>query len=300
MNLKSIQTAVTSKVGRQVLVAQKHSPTILFAAGVVGVVATTVLAARATLKLEEVLDETQNDLDKANKASVLHPDEYSENDHKKDVVLIYARTAGKMTRLYGPAALVGMASIGCLTGAHLVLNRRNVALTAAYAALDKGFREYRRRVVEEFGEDKDRDLRFGLTSKDILDDECEGEPEKKTVKVIDGKNVSIYARFFDENSSSWNKMPHYNQAFIRCQQSYANDLLNARGHVFLNEIYDMLGLERSKEGAVVGWVKDGHGDGYIDFGVFRGDTYMGQLFVNGDERSILLDFNVDGVIYDLI
>jgi hypothetical protein len=70
--------------------------------------------------------------------------------------------------------------------------------------------------------------------------------------------------------------------------------------VFLNEIHDMLGLERTKAGAVVGWVMGGDGDERIDFGVFKANEYMGQEFVNGNERSILLDFNVDGVIYDKI
>jgi hypothetical protein len=85
--------------------------------------------------------------------------------------------------------------------------------------------------------------------------------------------------------------------FLQCQQNYFNQQLKARGHVFLNEIYDAIGLERSKAGTIVGWVTDGNGDGYIDFGMFEDAS---RRFINGIEPSILLDFNVDGVIYDLI
>jgi hypothetical protein len=195
---------------------------------------------------------------------------------------------------------VGVLSIGCLSGSHMILSRRNAAITAAYAVLDKGFREYRGRVVSEYGQEKDREFRFGVVEREIAVDTDEGVAVK-TIRGIDQnavkKNGSIYARFFDEYSKNWSKDPGYNQMFLQSQQNYANDKLKARGHVFLNEVYDMLGIERSKEGAVVGWVR-GNGDDYIDFGVFRNDVHKGDLFVNGNERSILLDFNVDGVIYD--
>ena len=172
-----------------------------------------------------------------------------------------------------------------------------MGLTAAYAALDKGFRQYRERVVGELGADKDREFRYAMEDKTIVEETKEG-PVTKQIKVVGG--TGIYARLFDEYNSNWSDDPGYNRLFISCQQNFANDLLRSRGHVFLNEVYDMLGLERSPEGAVVGWVLDGDGDGYVSFGVFDGDMYKGQEFVNGNERSILLDFNVDGVIWSKI
>jgi hypothetical protein len=299
VNLRAVRNAVTSRVGRQLLVVQKHSPTIMFGAGVVGVVTAAVLASRATLKLEETLDDIQRDLDNAKALNNKSPELYSNDDFQRDKIIMTTKTAIKVVKLYGPAILVGAASIAALTGSHVTLNRRFAGVTAAYAALEQGFDKYRRRVVNEYGPEKDRELRYGLVDKEIVEETEEG-PVKRTVKGLANKDCSIYARFFDETSTSWNKIPSYNQLFIRCQQNYANDLLRSRGHVFLNEVYDMLGLERSKEGAVVGWVLDGNGDGFIDFGVFSGSEWMGQLFVNGNERSVLLDFNVDGVIYDKI
>lgn len=298
MNLKSIGNLVTSKAGRQVLKLQKHSPTILFVAGVVGVGATVVLACRATLKVHEVLDDhhtTKGKMVVALENSI----DYTEEDYRKDHMLLMAKTAGQFLKLYGPSVILGAAAIAALTGAHVVLNRRNVAVTAAYAALEKGFRDYRKRVVDQYGDDKDQEFRYGLVHGEIVEETEQGPKVVGVKKWPDGVVRSIYARCFDETSSSWQRAPGYNQVFIRAQQAYANDLLQARGHVFLNDVYDMLGLSRTKEGAVVGWVL-GNGDNFIDFGVFGGDTFMAQQFVNGVERTVWLDFNVDGIVYDKI
>lgn len=296
MKLKSIANAVTSKIGRQVLTVQKHSPVLLFGAGVVGIVATVVIASRATLKLDEVLDEAYTDLENAR--TLKHPD-YSEDDKKRDTVLIYTRTAIRVGGLYAPAAVLGVLSIAALTSSHVILTRRNVAITAAYAALDKGFREYRQRVVSELGIEKDREFRYAMDETEIVE-ETEQGPVVKKVKRPTIAGRSIYAQFFDESNSNWHREPSYNQIFLSCQQNYANDLLRARGHVFLNDVYDMLGIKRTKEGAIVGWVLGGGGDDRIDFGVFEGDRHSGMRFVLGQERSIILDFNVDGIIYDKI
>jgi hypothetical protein len=58
-----------------------------------------------------------------------------------------------------------------------------------------------------------------------------------------------------------------------------------------------MGFERTSAGFVVGWVLDGNGDGYIDFGLSEARS---SRFMNAEERSVILDFNVDGVVYDLI
>jgi len=296
VNLKTIQNAITSKAGRQILQVRKHSPTILFAAGVVGVVATVVLASRATLKLDEVLTDAAEDLDSVKETLEHSSDRYSDDDARKDTTLIYVRSAIRIAKLYAPAVAVGIISIGALTGSHVILSRRNVALTAAYAALEKGFRQYRDRVREAYGDEREAELRYGVCTADIVE-EVDGKKVTRTITKPAG--ASIYARFFDETCSSWEPNPLHNQLFVQCQQNYANDLLRARGHVFLNEVYDMLGLSRTPAGAIVGWVKSD--DNYIDFGVFReGYQYQGTRFVVGDERSILLDFNVDGPIWDLI
>jgi len=291
-----VPEAINNVVARNALLAQRSSPGILLGVGIVGMVGSTVLACRATLKMEEVLDETRGKLEMA---KTLEHVEYSEKDRKRDISLIYFQTGVKVTRLYSPAIIVGVISIAALTKSHNILTSRNAALTAAYTALDKGFNQYRARVIEKYGEDQDRDFRYGTEQVEIVDPKTN---KKKIVKRVSSDEPSIYARFFDQSSSSWSKEPEYNLIFLKAQQNYANDLLHARGHVLLNDVYDMLGIPRSKAGAVVGWVlsRNGTTDDFVNFGVFEDRSDKVRDFVNGREGAILLDFNVDGIIYDKI
>lgn len=298
-----------SKVGLQI---QKHSPEILVTVGVIGTVASTVMACKATTKVSVILEETKEKVDQVH--TVLESDEYTEEeysveDSKKDLAIIYAQSAVKFAKLYGPSILLGAASITCILASHRILTKRNVALAAAYAGLDKGFKNYRKNVVERFGEAVDRELKYNIKAQKITDVEVDEDgKEKKVKKTVDviSDNPTIYsdyARFFDESCPAWQKDPEYNLVFLRAQQQYANDKLIAQGHLFLNEVYDMLGLPRTKAGAIVGWVYDDNndfGDNFVDFGIYDVHRETARDFVNGYERSILLDFNVDGVIYDLI
>lgn len=284
--MKFIPQGVTRTVGRQLLTLKKNSPHLAFGVGVAGVLTGTVLACKATLKLEDTLDEMKDEVDGVKK-------HHLPGERGKDLAYVYAKGTGKLVRLYAPSAVVMGASIGALTGSHVVLTKRNNALTATVVALTKAYDEYRERVREELGEERELDIYHGAVIQAIEDED--GKTRK--IKVADPNKISPYARFFDEYSPQWQKNPEMNRIFVQVQQNYANQLLQARGHVFLNEVYDMLGIPRSQQGAVVGWVIGDEGDNYIDFGIF--DVQKSD-FVNGWNRSVLLDFNVDGVIFDKI
>ena len=300
MNLQSIKNAVTSRAGRQVLKLQKHSPAILFAVGVAGMVGTVVLASRATLQLDEALQDIEKDKELMRRTHEETPDVYSDREFQRDMVIMYIRTATKIGKLYGPALIVGTVSIAALTGSHFILNARNAALSAAYAAIDKGYQKYRERVVAELGAEKDEEFRYGLEEIEVKELKSDGkEAIRKTKAILNPGETSQYAVVFDESNANWNREGQHNQFFIQCQQNFAQDLFRARGHLFLNEVYDMLGVPRTPAGQVVGWVS-GKGDDYVSFGVFDGDTFMGQQFANGNERSVILDFNVAGEVYKLI
>jgi Family of unknown function (DUF6353) len=298
--MQKLPDILSSKLGRTALIAGKHSPTILFATGVVGVVATAVTASRSTLKLEEVIDRGTTDLAKAQILRDEQRIDYSEQDYKQDALVIYSRTAVDIVKLYALPISLGFISIACLTKSHRILTRRNAAITAAYSALDLGFREYRDRVKQEFGPDIERHFRYGSERQTITQDTPEGPKEITVRRANIDTDHSIYARFFDQLSRVWQKEPEYNLVFLRAQQNYANDMLKARGHLFLNEVYDLLGIDRSGAGQVVGWVIGDTGDNYVDFGIFNQDNPRAIDFVNGREGAILLDFNVDGVVYDRI
>lgn len=296
MNIETIKATVTSNVSRQILKTQKNAPTILFVGGVVGVVGTAVLASRATLQLEGVLDEGEELM---KKSKSIKSKDYTEEDRNRDQLIIKTNTALNIAKLYAPSIALGAVSIAALTRSHVILTRRNASLMAAYSALDKGFNEYRSRVREELGEDKDLEFRHGKEERTETFDSDDGST--KTVTSVGPHRVpSVYAKYFDDGSTSWSRNPDYNRFFLNSQQNYFNDMLRSRGHVFLNEVYDHLGLPRTKPGAIVGWVLSKDGDNFIDFGVYDHNSDRARAFVNGNEGSILLDFNVDGVIYDLL
>lgn len=304
IKINNIKGNIVKAAGRSGLVIKKYSPEILMTAGVVGIVTTTVMACRATLKVDAVLEKSKETIDKIHYAKEnVDSKEYTEKDYKRDMTIAYLHTGADFAKLYGPSVTLGIASIGCMLGAHSIMKKRNVALMAAYKLVEQSFSDYRHRVVEDLGEEKDKQYKYGIKQEThtVIEEDEDGKKKKvkKTVEVIDPNVVSQYARFFDEASPQWSKTPEYNLIFLKCQQNYMNDLLKARGHVFLNEVYDALGIPRSQAGAVVGWVL-GQGDDFIDFGIYDLNNESSRDFVNGYERSILLDFNIDGVIYDLI
>ena len=308
----AIQTAKFA-IGRGGLVLKKYSPEILTAAGVNGTVGSTVLACKATLKVEDILDEAKK---KSNLINAVHDGEievdaeYTDKDYSKDLLVNRTQTAVKLIKLYGPAISLGALSIAAILGGQHILRKRNVAVMAAYKLCEESFNNYRSRVKDELGEEKDRQFYYGMTEETVKDKVKSKDGKTKTVtkKVEKAPDhlYSQYARFFDEANINWDKSPEQNMYFLKMVQNQMNDKLKARGHVFLNEVYDALGFDRSEAGQLVGWVwnKDNTameaGDGYIDFGIFDGNNYAKRAFVNGDERSILLDFNIDGMIYDLI
>lgn len=300
---------ITNKFGRQILHVQKASPEILFAAGVVGIVGAGVLACRSTLKLSSVIqvaEERTANIKSFEPGKTYETDdgpiEYTAAMQKKDLVVTKTKLVVDVAKLYMPAFGIAAISICMLTGSHVILNRRNAAVTAAYAAAEKAFNQYRERVREEHGFDADQKFRYGTSTVEETVIKKDGTTKVVKRDRVSDEAPSLYAKFFDELNVNWANNPEYNRTFLQAQQNYFNHKLNSVGHVFLNEVYDALGIERTTMGQVVGWLRDSDGDGYIDFGLFDDKTGTGAVraFVNGGEGSILLDFNVDGVMYDML
>ena len=288
---------------------QKHSPEILMGVGVVGVVTSTVMACKATMKLNDILEESKETRDKIKEVenNPKYEDKYSPEDAKKDLAINYVQTGMKVAKLYAPAVLLGGASLGCLLASNDILRKRIAALSAAYMTVDKSFKEYRNRVTERFGEEVEKEIRYGIKAEQIettvVDEDGNETTVTETIKTMDPNLYSDYARFFDAASPYWQNDPEYNLMFLKAQQQYANDLLRAKGRLFLNDVYDMLGIEKTKAGQVVGWVYDHenpNGDNFVDFGIYDMSKERVRAFVNGYETNILLDFNVDGNIWNLM
>lgn len=292
---------------------KKHSPEILAGIGVVGTAVSVVMACKATLKVNDIIDEAKETVDKIHEGVEQNKHtsdgaEYTQEVANKDLLVVYAQTGWKFVKLYGPAVSLGIASITCMLASNNILRKRNAALAAAYTAVDTSFKEYRGRVIERFGKNMDRELRYNIKAKEIeeriVDENGNETTVTKTVEVMD-PNVThdIYSIVYCEGNTGWSKDPELNKYFLIQQQNYANDKLKMNHYLSLNEVYDMLGAPRTSYGQFAGWIyteDSSIGDNYVDFGIF--DIYNENKchFVNGYEKNIILDFNCIGDAYKYV
>ena len=290
---------------------KKHSPEILIVTGVVGIIASAVMACKATTKVNDIVDETKETIDTIHDSvgKGLHTsdgEEYTQEVANKDLAIVYVQTGLKFVKLYGPSVALGIASIGCIVGSNHILRKRNVALAAALTAMETSFKEYRGHLIDRFGKDLDRELRFGIKAKEVeektVDENGKETTVTKTVEVVDPNAVhSIYSVVFCEGNSGWTRNAELNKVFLIQQQNYANDKLRLNGILTLNEVYDMIGAPRTAYGQIAGWVyteDSSVGDNFVDFGIFDVNNEKACDFVNGYEKSIILDFNCIGNILE--
>lgn len=286
---------------------KKHSPEILITAGVIGTVASAVMACKATTKLSDILEDSKEQINQVHnflEDDRISESQYSKEDGNKDLAIIYAQTGIKLVKLYAPAVALGALSITGIVASNNILRKRNIALAAAYTTVDKTFKRYRNNVIDRFGEKIDKELRYGIKAREIeeivVDDDGNEKTVKKTVEAADPVSMySDYAKIYDAGCNGWTKDAEFNLMFLRHTQAQANDILKRRGYLFLNEVYDMLGFQRTKAGQVMGWIYDEEnpvGDNFVDFGIYNTDIEKARDFVNGIERVIILDFNVTNIL----
>ena len=315
MSKSELMTTVTRTIKKTGFKLKKYSPEILIVTGVIGTVTSAIMACKATTKVSDILDKAKEDIDsvkecreKSNNNDLPENEVYTEEDSKKDLTIIYAQTGVKLVKLYAPSVILGALSLTGIISSHNILRKRNVALAAAYMTVDKSFKDYRGRVIERFGENMDRELRYNIKAKEIEETVEDEKGKKKKIKttvetVEDPNGISAWSRIWQEGNPGWTKDAQHNKYILTQLQNQANDMLRSRGHLFLNEVYDMLGYPRIKEGNIIGWIYDEKnpvGDNYVDFGIFNIHREPSRDFVNGREPSVLLDFNVDGNILDRI
>lgn len=314
---KNIMNKMSRSFSDLTFTMKKHSPEILMVVGIAGAVTSAVLACKATLKVDAVMEETKEKLntihDAEEKGNTVNGEEYSKEDAEKDTTIVYVQTGLKIVKLYAPSVIMGALSITSILASNNILRKKNVALAAACATAENGYKKYRDRVIEKFGEEVDKELRYGLkaeTKTETVIDEETGEKKKvkKTSYTMTDSSVSQYARVFERYTTdeygnqilnmNWDNRYEYNLMFLKAQESYANDLLRAKKRLYLNDVYEMLGFPPTKAGQVVGWVYDPEhpiGDNYVSFG-----PYADPINYADGNPAIVLDFNVDGNIWKLM
>lgn len=308
-------TSVTRAFHKVGFTLKKHSPEILVVTGIVGVVASAVMACKATTKLNDVVEKGKTEIadvhDKAAdvEAGIISAEVYTPEIQRKELAMAYAKTGYELVKLYAPAVTVGVLSLTAIVSSNNILRKRNVALASAYAATEKLFKEYRGRVVDRFGKEIDRELRYGIKEREIeevtVNEDGSEVTQKKTVQVVEGHMYSEFARFFDEYNPNWVKDANKNKFFIMQVERFANQKLQTQGYLFLNDVLEALGFDKISAGQVVGWTYNKGNpasEGCVSFGIFD-DVYTNNAkaaFINEYEKSVLLDFNHEGNILEYV
>lgn len=306
--LENVGTKLSTATGKAGLVLEKNSPEILLGIGIVSFIGTIVVACRATLKADEVLDhhaEKMKDIEDAKELADSGEEDvdYDEDLYKRDKMVQTVHTAVDLAKAYAPTVALAGLSLTCILVSRNIMQKRYLGAVAAYNAVSAAFKEYRDRVRAEAGDLMDRHYRYGTELETVTVETVDEDGKKHKEKVVQEKQDSLKlpaggAIWFDESNPNWDPNASFNLAFLRGMQCRLNDTLHTRGHLFLNEVYDALGFPHTQEGAVVGWVM-GIGDNAVDFGLYREEN-QARKFVNGVANKILLDFNHDGVIWDKI
>lgn len=311
-----IMKKIGGMVNKVTVKFKKHSPEILIIMGSVGFISGTVMACVATVKATKVVDKMKKDIQNVHdrvdvtvNENTTGTESVETSDTKnKELTVIYANAGLELLKLYVPAVIISGFSIGSIAASSMIYRQRNLALGAAYAALDQSYKEYRKRVVEKYGDHEDERFKYGL--KTVTTEEATVKTDTgETVTVGTGLEVcdpnlkSDYAIYFDKSvSRAHEKNDDYNMMFLRAAENFANDKLRTQGHLFLNEVYDELEIPHTKQGQIVGWIYNpehpsGDSDGYVKFRIL--ETYR-ETSPGEYEPAILLDFNVDGNILDKI
>lgn len=286
------------------LTVRKHSPEILMVAGVIGTVAGAVMACKETLELGDVLDECKQEKMELEEQYAMC-EQYSEDALKKDQVKLTIKQAVKIVKLYAPSVIMEATSIGVIFASNDIMRKRNASMAAAYATLNSMYKRYRQNVIESYGEEVDKDMRFGVKHEKVTEIDEDGNKVKIDARIVDLDNtalaISDYSRFFQEGCRGFDASSgRYNLLYLKGIQAMFNNKLIADGYVMLNDVYRELGFDTIPEGWSIGWVYDEEnpiGDNYIDFGLYEARN-KNQRAVNGWEPVILMDFNVDGNLYE--
>lgn len=299
MNMNALISNAAGMKKQLMFLIQKHSPELLLGGGLTLMGIGTVKACQATVKAQPVIANAKLDLDDIHEA--IEKKEISPEAGRKELTRIYVKAGKDIVALYVPAIAVGAAGVSGVLASHNVLSNRNAALATAYAAIDGSFKQYRTRVLDRYGEEAEAEIRSGAhpveIEETVTDSKGKEKKVKKTVMVADENGFSDYARIIKPGSASYVDNPSYMDMFFRTQENIAQNKLVANRYLFLNDVYDAMGIERTVTGQQVGWIYDpsdidSDRDNCVRFRVIPVNV-EGE---RGIETGYMVDFNVDGLI----
>lgn len=302
MKTQMLQSA-SQMFGKVKLGFIKHSPTIAVVSGIVLMTAGAITACKASMKVNEVLDDAKGTVEMINKSAEDGKTpggiNYTEEDRVNDLKILYSKTAVKFAKLYAVPVILFGSGVACVVAGHKIMNTRNAALASAYTGLKKAYDQFEARVKEKYGEEEAKNLKYGIKALPVSNTGDGSDVNEAETVATAEDNPSEFARFFDETSKFYSRDAHYNKLFLQSQQAMMNNRLISKGYLFLNEVLVALGFDPTPEGQVMGWIYDEKNDNlhnWVDFGVYDIHRRSTRNFVNENDPCVLLDFNVDGNI----
>ena len=317
MSLKN----VLFKIGCQI---KAHRSEIAITGGALALVGAVGFGIKSGMEIVPILDERKAKVERyeaalnkededevAKKCEEYFDEEYDEEDYDHDVALANKECfLGISKKLLVPLSLMGLAGTLFVYG-YVEEKKHSAILAGALASTQTAFTAYRERVKTYVGEEKEEFIYRG-GKKVVEKDEDGNEVEKEIIETNDGRQLGLKSidRCFDESNENWVDGSDWNRDFLFRVQEEMNRLLQDRcengiGVVFLNEVYEALGYDKTADGNILGWYYEYGNDsahnhkGVIDFGLGCPDT-AARLFMNGYEKNVWLRFNVDGDMIDLI
>ena len=302
--LNNLTSTITYAVGHTKTFFSRNSAEILLIGGAIGVVTGTVMACKATLKADSVMDEYKTKKEKIGTCLENPEIDYDEITAKEDLKNLTIQTAVKMIKCYTPAVILESFSIGTIFASNHIMQQRNAALAASCAAVEAAYKKYREKVVEKYGKEVDDELYYGTKTENKKITTTDPETGEKT-KTTESKTYlqeeygcSPYAVLFDSSAIEFYQDDATNMFMLKNREKEATVRLRANGMLTLNDVYEMIGVKPTDIGLTHGWIfeKDNpDGDNEVKFDMRH--VYVKDPYSDREERAILIDFNCDGFVY---
>ena len=276
---------------------KSHSSDLKMGFGTASVIGGTVLLCKETITACDIVRTYREEKQKL----------IDDGAEKKDINKLKAKTAGKVVITMLPGAAVEAGGLVSMWNGYSKTKTALISVGLAYEELKTFTDGYRQEVRERYGEEVDEELAYHYKTAEVVVEDEDGNEHTETVKIYpaDSKGMpSPYARYFCYGEAEGAERDFdYNDHFLHAQQRACRDCFRARKAFMLNDVYDLLGIKRSKAGNRVGWIYDPNnpeGDNQIDFRirvVYR-EVLDADGNPNGFERVHMIDPNVDGVVED--
>lgn len=264
-----------------------HGPEAKLIAGIAGLWGAAIGVGIATHKLEEKNKAKNEKLEKIYQAK--DDGIIDEKEESKEIRKAYVKYGLDICKYYAAPLTSAVTGTLLILSSHNDMKKRYLALGAAYTTLDQSFRQYRDRVKEKLGEEEEKRLHYGIETKEITNE----DGSKETIEYINPDILyGPFTYIFDESSEVYSKEYMANKTRLMALEAWATNKLVADGYLYLNTVLSELDIPIDTRTSA-GWVYDKHdpGKNIVDFGLFRLNSSAKMAFINGTERSIILEFN---------